>query len=125
IGNRTVQQEYSKVSQHLEELCNRTGVTDNLAELTLVEGSQMRRLRQDHWRMLGNGYCTRPDGVPCEYETICESCTCFSTTVDFLPILQRQKQDAEAKGQTQRLEIFSKLIKSMEQATTEGNIVPS
>jgi integrase len=114
IGNRTVQQEYSKVSQHLEELCNRTGVTDNPAELTLVEGTQMRRLRQDHWRMLGNGYCTRPDGVPCEYETICESCTCFSTTVDFLPILQRQKQDAEDKGQTQRLEVFARLIDSIE-----------
>jgi integrase len=125
IGNRTMQQEYSQVSQHLEELCNRTEVSDNPAELTLVEGSQMRRLRQDHWRMLGNGYCTRPDGVPCEYETICESCTCFSTTVDFLPILQRQKQDAEDKGQTQRLEVFSKLIKSMEQTPTVGNIVPS
>jgi hypothetical protein len=114
IGNRTVQQEYSKVSQHLEELCNRTVVSDGPAELTLVEGSQMRRLRQDHWRMLGNGYCTRPDGVPCEYEIICESCTCFSTTVDFLPILQRQKQDAEDKGQTQRLEVFARLIDSIE-----------
>jgi len=114
IGNRTVQQEYSKVSQHLEELCNRTVVSDGPAELTLVEGSQMRRLRQDHWRMLGNGYCTRPDGVPCEYEIICESCTCFSTTVDFLPILQRQKQDAEDKGQTQRLEVFARLINSIE-----------
>jgi len=114
IGNRTVQQEYSKVSQHLEELCNRTEVSDSPTELTLVEGSQMRRLRQDHWRMLGNGYCTRPDGVPCEYETICESCTCFSTTVDFLPILQRQKQDAETKGQTQRLEVFARLIDSIE-----------
>jgi integrase len=113
IGNRTVQQEYSKVSQHLEELCNRTEVSDSPSELTLVEGSQMRRLRQDHWRMLGNGYCTRPDGVPCEYETICESCTCFSTTVDFLPILQRQKQDAEDKGQTQRLEVFARLIDSI------------
>ena len=114
IGNRTVQQEYSKVSQHLEELCNRTVVSDDPAELTLAEGSQMRRLRQDHWRMLGNGYCTRPDGVPCEYEIICESCTCFSTTVDFLPILQRQKQDAEDKGQTQRLEVFARLIDSIE-----------
>jgi len=56
----------------------------------------------------------RPDGVPCEYETICESCPCFSTTVEFLPVLQKQKQDAEEKGQIQRVDVFAKLIKSME-----------
>jgi integrase len=111
IGNRTVQQEYSQVSAHLEELCNRVDLLNNQPVLT--EGAQMRRLRQDHWRMLGNGYCTRPDGIPCEYETICESCPCFSTTVEFLPVLQKQKQDAEEKGQTQRVDIFAKLIRSM------------
>jgi len=112
IGNRTVQQEYSQVSKHLEEI-SRTVVPD-LGELTLVEGNQMKRLRQDHWRMLGNGYCTRPDGVPCEYEAICESCPCFSTTIEFLPVLNKQKQDAEEKGQIQRVDVFAKLIKSME-----------
>ncbi len=112
IGNRTVQQEYSQVSECLEELCNRVGLLN--CQPALVEGAQMRRLRHDHWRMLGNGYCTRPDGVPCEYETICESCPCFSTTVEFLPVLQKQKQDAEEKGQTQRVDVFARLIKSME-----------
>ena len=112
IGNRTVQQEYSQVSEHLEELCNRVDLLNR--QPTLVEGTQMRRLRQDHWRMLGNGYCTRPDGVPCEYETICESCPCFSTTVEFLPVLQKQKQDAEEKGQIQRVDVFTKLIQNME-----------
>lgn len=111
IGNRTVQQEYSQVSEHLEEICNRVDLLNR--QPALVEGAQMRRLRQDHWRMLGNGYCTRPDGVPCEYETICESCPCFSTTIEFLPILKKQKQDAEVKGQTQRVDVFSKLIQSM------------
>jgi len=114
IGNRTVQQEYSQVSAHLEELCNRVDLLNNQPVLT--EGAQMRRLRQDHWRMLGNGYYTRPDGVPCEYETICESCPCFSTTIEFLPVLQKQKQDAEEKGQTQRVDIFAKLIRSMEKS---------
>jgi len=113
IGNRTVQQEYSQVSEHLEELCNRVDLLNKQPALT--EGTQMRRLRQDHWRMLGNGYCTRPDGVPCEYETICESCPCFSTTVEFLPVLQKQKQDAKEKGQTQRVDVFARLIQSMEQ----------
>jgi len=123
IGNRTVQREYSQVSQHLEEL-SRT-VVPSLDKLTLVEGDQMKRLRQDHWRMLGNGYCTRPDGVPCEYETICESCPCFSTTVEFLPIINKQKQDAESKGQTQRAEVFNRLIRSVGNSASEADDIPS
>jgi len=123
IGNRTVQQEYSQVSQHLDELSR--AVMPNKAELTLLEGDQMKRLRQDHWRMLGNGYCTRPDGVPCEYETICESCPCFSTTVEFLPILNKQKKDAENKGQTQRAEVFNRLIRSVGKSASEANDTPS
>jgi len=117
IGNRTVQQEYAQVSQHLEQICSR--VENNGQQSTLAEGRQMRRLRQDHWRMLGNGYCTRPDNVPCEYETICESCPCFSTTIEFLPILHDQKQDAEDKGQTQRADVFTRLIQSMENTPVE------
>ena len=122
IGNRTVQQEYSQVSQYLEELSRAVLPGPGQA---LVEGNQMRRLRQDHWRMLGNGYCTRPDGGPCEYETICESCPCFSTTVEFLPILNNQKQDAENKGQTQRVEVFTRLIRSMDKSLSEANNTPS
>jgi site-specific recombinase XerD len=119
IGNRTVQQEYALVSQHLEDLCTRVelpGTQENISSPALIEGTQMQKLRKDTWRLLGNGYCTRPVKVPCEYETICESCPCFSTTIDFLPILQKQKQDAEDKGQTQRLEIFKRLIQKVEQA---------
>jgi len=118
-----VQQEYTQVSQHLEEI-SRAAVLDP-DKLTLVEGGQMKRLRQDHWRMLGNGYCTRPDGVPCEYETICESCPCFSTTVEFLPVLNKQKQDAENKGQTQRMEVFARLIQSVGKSASEANDIPS
>lgn len=113
IGNRTVQQEYSAVSQQLEQLCNRAQAlaeTEIPALPPAAEGSQMRKLRQEHWRMLGNGYCARPDGMPCEYETICETCPCFSTTVEFLPVLSRQRDDAQNKGQVQRAQIFSQLI---------------
>jgi len=117
IGNRTVQQEYSAVSQRLEQLCNQAQPPDEkeaTVTAAITEGTQMRRLRQEHWRMLGNGYCTRPDGVPCEYETICESCPCFSTTIEFLPILHKQRQDAADKGQTQRANIFNQLIERVE-----------
>ncbi len=119
IGNRTVQQEYSAVSHQLEQLCNRAQTAEAKEDSTVApipEGAQMRRLRQEHWRMLGNGYCTRPEGVRCEYETICETCPCFSTTIDFLPVLHKQRQDAEDKGQELRVQTFARLIKSMEQA---------
>jgi site-specific recombinase XerD len=117
IGNRTVQQEYSAVSQRLEQLCNQVQPPDEKktpVTVAITEGTQMRRLRQEHWRMLGNGYCTRPKDAPCEYETICESCPCFSTTIEFLPILHKQRQDAEDKGQTQRANIFSQIIERVE-----------
>jgi integrase len=117
IGNRTVQQEYSAISHRLEQLCNQAqspNGKESPVTAAVAEGTQMRRLRQEHWRMLGNGYCTRPDGVPCEYETICESCPCFSTTIEFLPTLRKQRQDAEDKGQTRRADIFSQLIDRVE-----------
>lgn len=38
----------------------------------------MASLRKEmDWRRLGNGYCTRPKKMPCEYETICETYTMF------------------------------------------------
>lgn len=119
IANRTVQHEYSAVSERLQELSYQVEVTDaedNSYAADMPEGAQMRRLRQEHWRMLGNGYCTRPEGVQCEYETICESCPCFSTTVEFLPVLYKQRQDAEDKGQTQRTRIFNQVIQRVEAA---------
>ena len=75
----------------------------------------MRQLRLEaQWRLLGNGYCTRPQGVPCEYESICESCPAFCTTPDFLLHLRQQKEDAENKGLSQRATILDKLIHSLE-----------
>jgi hypothetical protein len=50
--------------------------------------------------MLGNGYCARPVELDCHFESICESCTHFVTTIEFRPTLQRQRDDAHAKGPT-------------------------
>ena len=59
----------------------------------------MRKLRAEmHRRMLGNGYCARPVGLDCHFESICESCTYFQTTLEFRPTLQRQRDDAADKG---------------------------
>ena len=71
----------------------------------------MRRLRAEmHRRMLGNGYCARPVEMDCHFESICESCTFFVTTIAFRPTLQQQRDDAERKGQVGRQKIFDGLL---------------
>jgi hypothetical protein len=48
----------------------------------------MARLRREHHRLLGNGYCTRPPELDCAFEAICETCTFFQTSIEFRPTLQ-------------------------------------
>jgi len=40
--------------------------------------------------------------MDCQFETICESCSCFVTTNDFRPALERQRDDAATKHQAGR-----------------------
>jgi site-specific recombinase XerD len=111
ISNRTVADEYFKVSEQVEALY------DAPKELPAeAEGQEMRKLRAEmHRRMLGNGYCARPVGLDCHFESICESCVYFQTTHEFKPTLQRQRDDAEQKGQIGRLKIFDGLLTRLEQ----------
>jgi integrase len=106
IANRTVADEYFAVSEKVEALY------DAPKELpAAAEGAEMRKLRAEmHRRMLGNGYCARPVGLDCHFESICESCTYFQTTHEFRPTLQRQRDDAADKGQIGRLKIFNGLL---------------
>jgi integrase/recombinase XerD len=106
IANRTVADEYFSVSEKVEALY------DAPKELpATVEGAEMRKLRAEmHRRMLGNGYCARPVGLDCHFESICESCTYFQTTHQFRPTLERQRDDAAEKGQVGRLKIFDGLL---------------
>jgi site-specific recombinase XerD len=111
ISNRTVADEYFKVSAQVEALY------DAPKELpATAEGAEMRKLRGEmHRRMLGNGYCARPIGLDCHFESICESCTYFQTTHEFRPTLERQRHDAAEKGQVGRLKIFDGLLTRLEQ----------
>ena len=44
----------------------------------------MLKLRREmNSRMLGNGHCARPVEMDCHFESICESCTFFVTTIEF------------------------------------------
>ena len=111
IADRTVANEYFAVSEKVEALYDRP------RELPAdAEGTQMRKLRAEiHQRMLGNGYCARPVDLDCHFESICESCTFFVTTAEFRPTLQRQRDDAAAKGQVGRQRIFDGLLIRLEE----------
>jgi integrase/recombinase XerD len=110
IADRTVADEYFAVTEKVEALYGQP------AQLPASdEGHEMRRLRAEmHRRMLGNGYCARPVEMDCHFESICESCTFFVTTLEFRPTLQAQRDDAERKGQVGRQRIFEGLLQRLD-----------
>jgi integrase/recombinase XerD len=112
IADRTVAEEYFAVTEKVEALYGQP------AQLPADdEGHQMRRLRAEmHRRMLGNGYCARPVEMDCHFESICESCTFFVTTIEFRPTLQAQRDDAQRKGQIGRQRVFDGLLQRLDQA---------
>lgn len=111
IADRTVADEYFKVSEQVEALYDRPKQLPAQAE-----GTEMAKLRREmDRRMLGNGYCARPVELDCHFESICEACSYFVTTPDFLPILQRQRDDAATKGQVGRQRIFEGLLARLEE----------
>jgi site-specific recombinase XerD len=80
IADRTVADEYFAVTAKVQALYDQQSprLPAN------AEGRQMRALRGEvHRRMLGNGYCARPVELDCHFESICESCTFFVTTIQF------------------------------------------
>jgi len=106
IADRTVANEYFAVTEKVEALYDQPKALP-----ASVEGTEMRRLRAEvHRRMLGNGFCARPVEMDCHFESICESCTFFVTTAEFRPTLQRQRDDAAARGQVGRQKIFDGLL---------------
>ena len=110
IADRTVADEYFSVSEKVEALY------DQPKELSAdAEGAEMAKLRREmHRRMLGNGYCARPVELDCHFESICESCTYFVTTVEFRPTLKAQRDDAETKGQVARVKVFDGLLSRLD-----------
>ncbi len=108
IANHTVAEEYRAASDQVDALYADPDLPGQPADP--AETVEMRRLRLEHRRMLGNGWCTRPAKLDCAFETICEGCGFFQTTIAFRPTLQAQHDDATAKGQEGRAEVFAKLL---------------
>jgi integrase len=109
IADRTVADEYFAVSEKVEALYGQAPQLPATAE-----GPNMARLRKEHHRMLGNGICTRPVELDCAFETICETCTYFATTIEFRPTLRRQHRDAKRKNQTGRTQLYQNLLDRIE-----------
>jgi site-specific recombinase XerD len=106
IADKTVADEYFAVTEKVEALYDQPRHLDSDDE-----GHEMRKLRNEmHRRMLGNGYCARPVEMDCHFESICESCSFFVTTIEFRPTLQRQRDDAATKGQLGRQKIFDSIL---------------
>ncbi len=111
IADKTVADEYFAVTDKVEALY---GQPHQLPASD--EGNEMRKLRAEmHRRMLGNGYCARPVEIDCHFESICESCNFFVTTIEFKPTLRRQRDHAAAKGQIRRQQIFDGLLDRLDE----------
>jgi len=105
IASRTVADEYFAVSEKVEALYGQAPVLPADAI-----GPKMTRLRREHHRLLGNGWCTRPPQLDCAFESICETCSYFQTSIEFRPVLQAQHDDAITKHQDHRGQLFATLL---------------
>ena len=103
IADRTVADEYFEVSTKVDHLYSNQLPAD-------AEGPNMRRLRQQHQRMLGNGWCQRPAEMDCHYETICETCTYYATDPSHIPVLIRQRDHARDHHQPGRAKLYQQLL---------------
>jgi site-specific recombinase XerD len=110
IASRTVADEYFAVTEKVEALYGQEPVLPADAI-----GPKMARLRREHHRMLGNGWCTRPPQLDCAFESICETCTFFQTSIEFRPTLTAQHDDAITKHQDHRGQLFASLLARLDQ----------
>jgi integrase len=109
ISDRTVADEYFNVTSQVEAL-----YAPGQALPAGAAGPNMQRLHEETTRrLLGNGYCTRPAGLGCRYETICESCTFFTTTIEFRDRLQAQHDDAARQEDKERKTLYLKLLDTL------------
>jgi integrase len=102
IANKTVADEYATASAKIDAL-----YTDTDPE------QRLQQLAGEHRRMLANGWCNRPVATDCAYETICEGCGYYQTTIEFRPTLRAQADHAERNHQTDRAAIYNRLLDTL------------
>lgn len=103
IANRTVADAYAAAQARVDALYDEGD-----------EPEDLRRMRAEHRRMLGNGWCTRPRDTDCSFEAICEGCGYYQTSVEFRSTLEAQRDHAIAHGQSARAELYGTLVDRVE-----------
>jgi hypothetical protein len=96
ISDDNVAEQYFKATRTVE--------ADTAAAAGPVSNSQTAR------RLLANGHCTRPVELDCRFQTICEGCGFFQTSVEFVDILRRQRDDATAHADLVRTKLYDELV---------------
>ncbi len=116
IANRTVAEEYFTVSEKVEALYD--------APKTLpanAEGTEMTKLRREMHRSPCSATATAlaPSASTAHFESICESCTFFQTTIEFRPTLETSNATTpDTKGQVGRKKIFDGLLARLDDAAS-------
>jgi site-specific recombinase XerD len=114
VADRTVADAYDRVADQVDALYAKpAGLRSNgtgSASMTQLAVEYERR-------MLGNGWCNRPTQLDCQYESICESCTYYTTDASFEPVLTAQRDHAAAHGQHHRVDLFQMLLDRNREAT--------
>src|SRR5689334_12112040 len=106
IANRAVADEYFAVTAKVEVLYHQG---NPLPANTI--GPRMARLRREHHRPLGNGYCTRPPELDCASKPSAKPApssrpaSSFQTSIEFRPTLQRQRDHVAEHDQTYRADL--------------------
>jgi site-specific recombinase XerD len=106
IANKTVADEYATASAKIDALYTSSDPEHRL-----------RQLAVEHRRMLANGWCNRPADTDCVYETICEGCGYYQTTIEFIPTLRAQADHAQRNAQPARAAIYNQLLDTLEHHT--------
>ncbi|MFZ2172799.1 MAG: site-specific integrase [Rhodococcus sp. (in: high G+C Gram-positive bacteria)] len=109
IADGTVAEEYFAVTEHLDAI-----YTPEPTAQALTEGPNMARLRTESSRLRGNGNCTRPTLLDCNYETICETCTHFSTNESHRTRLTDQAADAASRSEPRREKVYLELLTTLD-----------
>lgn len=116
IADRTVAEEYFAVTAKVEALYENRQAGQPAVLPADAAGQNMRALRNETAkRLLGNGYCGRPRELDCQYETICESCTMFFTTIAHRDTIQAQRDDAETQGHDPRRDVYDALLSGLDE----------
>ena len=112
IANRTVADEYFAVTAQ-----SRSPLRQPTRAARLRGRPEMARLRRESASACSaTATAPAPPKLDCRFESVCETCAYFQTSIEFRPTLQAQHDHAAAHGQTSRQDLFAGLLNHLDQA---------